>query len=150
MLLIVWSHWTACLWGIVASPIIVGDDAWTWMSDYELKMRDPRDGRLGILDPSADGGAHFKQGNARLAYLASLYMAVYTMTVIGYGDITPTNEAELGLLVVIMILSAVFWAFMIGNFCSLVATINARHPRGSSVAASPRPSRRHEQSHRRS
>lgn len=114
ILLIMYAHWTACLWGVVAHPMLVGDDAWTWKHSYELKMTDPR----------IDGGKHYHIGNARHTYLASLYMAVYTMTGIGYGDITPTNQPELAMMTCVMILSAVFWAFMIGNFCSLVSTIN--------------------------
>ena len=66
ILLIMYAHWTACLWGVVAHPMLVGDDAWTWKHAYELKMTDPR----------LDGGKHFHIGNARHSYLASLYMAV--------------------------------------------------------------------------
>ncbi|KAH8075297.1 voltage-gated potassium channel [Aureococcus anophagefferens] len=90
----------------------MGDNAWTWKDAYTISMTD------------AHGGRHFDKGNARHSYLASLYMAVYTMTGIGYGDITPTNQAESAMITTVMIMSAVFWAFMIGNFCSLVSTMN--------------------------
>ncbi|KAK7237648.1 voltage-gated potassium channel [Aureococcus anophagefferens] len=112
VLLIIYAHWTACLWGVIAHPMLMGDNAWTWKDAYTISMTD------------AHGGRHFDKGNARHSYLASLYMAVYTMTGIGYGDITPTNQAESAMITTVMIMSAVFWAFMIGNFCSLVSTMN--------------------------
>ncbi|KAH8083360.1 voltage-gated potassium channel [Aureococcus anophagefferens] len=113
VLLIIYAHWTACLWGVIAHPMLMGDNAWTWKDAYTISMTD------------AHGGRHFDKG-ARHSYLASLYMAVYTMTGIGYGDITPTNQAESAMITTVMIMSAVFWAFMIGNFCSLVSTMNVR------------------------
>ena len=48
------------------------------------------------------------------------------MTGIGYGDITPTNHGELATCIGIMLSAAMFWAFMIGNICSIASLANTQ------------------------
>ncbi|EGB04403.1 hypothetical protein AURANDRAFT_16571, partial [Aureococcus anophagefferens] len=57
----------------------------------------------------------------RHKYCASLYFAVYTMTGIGFGDISATGHIEVIVATAIMLCGAVFWAYMIGQFVTLVS-----------------------------
>ena len=57
-------------------------------------------------------------------YCASLYFAVYTMTGIGLGDISATGNLEVMVATAIMLCGAVFWAYMIGQFVTLVSHID--------------------------
>lgn len=114
ILLLLFAHWSACLWGIAANPSIVGESAWTWIR----RRRDY------LVDGS--GKPLFRMGSAKHTYTAALYFAIYTMTGIGYGDLTPTTQHETSVCVLIMAVSAVFWAFMIGSFCNVVSSMNAQ------------------------
>ena len=57
-------------------------------------------------------------------YAASLYFAVYTLTSTGYGDIAAQNTLEYFTAALFMALGGLFWAFTIGNFCSIVSTLD--------------------------
>jgi hypothetical protein len=47
------------------------------------------------------------------------------MTAVGYGDITPARREEYIISMVVMILGASMYAFLIGNIASLVSSANA-------------------------
>jgi hypothetical protein len=49
---------------------------------------------------------------------------VYTLTSVGYGDITAQNTTEFIVSVVVMLFGAIIWAFIVGNTCSLVSTMD--------------------------
>ena len=51
-------------------------------------------------------------------------MQVYTLTSVGYGDITAQNTTEFIVSVVVMLFGAIIWAFIVGNTCSLVSTMD--------------------------
>ena len=113
-MLAVFAHWSACLWGLAANPSFVGEDAWSWIRKRRRYMVDDR------------GKPTFKAGNAFHKYAASLYFSIYTMIGLGYGDVTATTHSETIVVVLIMVSSAIFWAFMIGNFCNVVQTMDAQ------------------------
>ena len=56
-------------------------------------------------------------------YWVSLYWSIYVLTSIGLGDITPTNLQEYIIGGLLMAVSSIFWAYTIGNFCSIVSMI---------------------------
>lgn len=121
-LLTIFAHWSACLWGMTANAIVVGDDGWSWVEARALNMVDARHD-----DPSdPDARRYFDAKSPAQRYVAALYFAVYTMTGIGYGDVVPNTPVETTVALVIMVSSAIFWAFMIGNFCNVVSTMNAQ------------------------
>ena len=70
------------------------------------------------LDTCADAWHHFD------VYSASLYWAIVTITSVGYGDICPTNVGEMRLGVLALLAGGIFWAYIIGNVCGIVSTLD--------------------------
>ncbi len=66
-------------------------------------------------------------------YLAALYWAFTTMTTVGYGDITPTNDLERLYSTVIMILGATVFGYIVGSVSGL-----ASNPHGALARESER------------
>lgn len=105
------AHWSACLWGVQANTLYIGNGQWSWIRQREATLRDGK------------GHSLFAKSSPAQTYFASLYFAIYTMTGIGYGDISATTHRECVTCVFIMASSAIFWAFIIGNFCSIIASM---------------------------
>lgn len=66
-----------------------------------------------------------QQAGAGTQYIRSLYWSIVTMTAVGYGDITPRSKLEYGFAMVVMLLGASLWAYIIGNIASLVSNIDS-------------------------
>ena len=49
---------------------------------------------------------------------------MYTLTSIGYGDVSAQNLGEYIVATFLMASSSIIWAFTIGNFCSIVSTMD--------------------------
>ena len=58
------------------------------------------------------------------AYLWALYWAIQTITTVGYGDITPTNDRQTLYAIVAMIVGVGVYGYAIGNVASLLANID--------------------------
>ena len=56
-------------------------------------------------------------------YLVSWYWAVVTTTTVGYGDITPTNKFEQGLVVGIIIVGVIYYTYVLGNMSFLFSAL---------------------------
>ena len=70
----------------------------------------------------------WSQGKSKTAfqiYSVALYWSVTTLTSIGYGDVTATNESEFVATTVFMLIAGVCWAYIIGNTCGIIATLDA-------------------------
>lgn len=98
--LIILIHWVACAWYLL--PLVQGFPADSWV----------------VLQGLA-GESGWDQ------YLRSLYWAVTTMTTVGFGDITASRNAEYIVSIVVMLMGASMYAFMIGSIASLVANIDS-------------------------
>eukprot|EP00520_Triparma_pacifica_P017623 CAMPEP_0118633512 /NCGR_PEP_ID=MMETSP0785-20121206/1037_1 /TAXON_ID=91992 /ORGANISM="Bolidomonas pacifica, Strain CCMP 1866" /LENGTH=1378 /DNA_ID=CAMNT_0006524393 /DNA_START=171 /DNA_END=4304 /DNA_ORIENTATION=+ len=62
-------------------------------------------------------------------YIASLYWAFTTMTTVGYGDITANSVSEKWYAVVIMMLGATVFGYILANIATLMGQLNARDSR---------------------
>lgn len=93
-------HVISCSWYFTAYETGFPEDSWVV--------------RQGI-DPQDSG----------TSYIRALYWAVTTMTTIGYGDITPERNLEIVFVIIVMLLGASMYAYIIGNIASLVSNIDA-------------------------
>jgi hypothetical protein len=53
-------------------------------------------------------------------YLAAIYWAMVTLTTIGYGDITPTNESERAFCLFSSMVGALVFGYMIGELVRII------------------------------
>ena len=72
------------------------------------------------------GAADFECAEPGMRYSASVYFAVMTITSIGYGDITPRPQlaSEQIMATLLMLVASMLWAYIIGTFCGMIATMN--------------------------
>ncbi|CAK0874265.1 unnamed protein product [Prorocentrum cordatum] len=103
ILLLMVSHWNACIWGFTAMQQPCGEG---WLQS--------------VKDEVADEPCHRDPFNV---YLLSLYWAVMTLTSVGYGDIVPLNTTEYIICTICMVCMAGLWAYVIGAACTVVATM---------------------------
>ena len=57
-------------------------------------------------------------------YLEAFYWTVTTLTTIGYGDITPAEPVQFIFVIVIMLIGAAIYGFIIGNIANIIANID--------------------------
>lgn len=94
MLLIIYvGHFFACSWLFVAKLEIDSGSEYSWIQVFKLFNSSWQD-----------------------QYISALYFAVYTMVTVGYGDLYPTNIAERGVCIVLMILACGVFAYSLTRF----------------------------------
>jgi CRP-like cAMP-binding protein len=120
LIIIMLTHWVSCLMGLLpdveaASCDFLSDDEITngtvpfnWYTVYFTGLR----------------GFDCNQVNVWSIYLAGCYYAAMTLSTIGYGDVTPKTDVERGVVIVIMLLGATFYAYAVGNICSIVQNMD--------------------------
>jgi hypothetical protein len=93
-------HWIACGWFLVS--VVEGFPADSWV---------------------AAAGIHGLGTGTQ--YLRSLYWGFVTTTTVGYGDITPSRNAEYAFTIFVMVAGASMYALIIGSIASLVSSVDA-------------------------
>jgi CRP-like cAMP-binding protein len=93
-------HMVACIWFLV--PFAEGFPADSWVV--------------------TEGVANAEPGTQ---YIRSLYWVVVTATTVGYGDITPHRNVEYVLSMLVILIGASMWAFIIGNIASLLSSLDS-------------------------
>lgn len=98
------AHLAACCWFFTAAA--ASFPAGNWAE------------RAGIV-----GASPFDQ------YARSLYWTITTMTTVGFGDITPSRTPEYLVAMVVMLLGASLYAFIVGSIASVLSGMNAERTR---------------------
>ena len=96
---VTFAHWMACLWALVGWQ----NQGFNWIRGVE-----------------AYAGKHVDYESKLDVYALALYWSIYTLTSIGYGDVTAQTPTELWVCALCMLASGVVWASLIGNACSLM------------------------------
>ena len=95
--LIYFAHFLACFWHGIALLGELEGMATTWAREYD-------GGRVAEPDAPTD-----------LKYLYSIYWALTTLTTVGYGDITPTNDYERIYTTFVLLSGALVFGFMVSS-----------------------------------
>jgi hypothetical protein len=61
--------------------------------------------------------------NVKDCYIAAMYWSIMTITTIGYGDIPAKTTPERALVCVCMLVGAGTFAYIVGSFCGIVASL---------------------------
>eukprot|EP00439_Symbiodinium_sp_Y106_P046962 s836_g6.t1 len=108
LILILVCHWLACVWALTLQ--LVSSDLPQWIDEVEAE-----DLEFGIQTRDSPVSM----------YIASFYFCSYTMTSVGYGDFGPRNILERVVCTVIVMVSGLLWAYVLGQVCAIVADMNA-------------------------
>jgi len=115
VMLTIYAHWLACLWGLVSS-YMHADGMPTWIGGFYEQYADTHG--------TADDGATVATPTGLEVYAAALYWSVMTLTSIGYGEYTPVNTTERVLCSIYMLVSGVVWTYAIGSVAAIATTLN--------------------------
>ena len=116
-IIILAAHWMTCIWVLTAN--LQSNDVYTWVDaladtknniDTELGRRKSR-----IL---------FHRHSVSHRYTRGLYFTVYVLTGLGLGDVVPSTNTETAVAICLIAWGGIMWAFIIGNFCSSLTTID--------------------------
>eukprot|EP00873_Tetraselmis_striata_P000727 jgi/Tetstr1/420991/TSEL_012051.t1 len=58
-------------------------------------------------------------------YITALYWSMSTLTTVGYGDVTPANNAEKLVSMIAMVLGVTIFAYFMGSSASMIAAMNS-------------------------
>jgi len=91
---------------VLGQPGEVPDHCRTWLTEY-------------------DGGSGFS-APTDIQYIYSVYWALTTLTTVGYGDITPTNDAERVYTLIALLIGALVFGYLMTSVGDLVANLDNR------------------------
>ena len=59
-------------------------------------------------------------------YVYSIYWALTTLTTVGYGDITPTNDLERAYTLGALLIGALLFGYLLSSVGSMIANLDSR------------------------
>ncbi|CAD8071649.1 unnamed protein product [Paramecium sonneborni] len=68
-------------------------------------------------------------------YVISFYWATTTVSTVGYGDITPKNDYEIGITLITMIIAGMVFAFNVASIRDVIVQMNSQETRYNSYEA---------------
>mmetsp|Transcript_553 Transcript_553/g.738 ORF Transcript_553/g.738 Transcript_553/m.738 type:complete len:272 (+) Transcript_553:881-1696(+) len=135
MYLIIFGHWTACLW--IMSANLQDYETITWIDAFGSNFYGADGSENGQWRFNCETNCEDKYNSNEAAeecsancnvltpleiYSGSCYWAIVSITSVGYGDITPQNATEMLLTTVYLLAAAFFWAWIIGVMSTIGAT----------------------------
>jgi len=114
-ILLLMSHWMACIWGLVAlseEPCTVEAVETGSCQHYSW---------LAVLQ---QGKHHGALDTPFARYSASIHFSIMTITSIGYGDVSPQSVLEYYVCAVMMLIGGGTWAYIIGSACGVVSNLD--------------------------
>jgi len=112
------AHWMGCFWHVVTR--LEDEDAYTWVKDtFNV-------GPNSTATPDSAMMAYKTVAEIPVSYLycAALYHATMTLTTIGYGDVIATTDTERWFSVLIQLVGASLYAYIVGVASGIVASMN--------------------------
>lgn len=104
ILLLLVLHWLACVW--CGTLLLVDPEVPRW-----IDIIDERDTNVAV-----------KTKDSRIkTFLNALYFTTYTITTVGYGDISPLNIVETVVCNVMLCVAGISWAVILGEVCGIVS-----------------------------
>lgn len=101
-ILVLCCHWQASIWSMTLQLTDEGAPKWVEaIEDAPDPQKYPAD-----------------------VYIAAFYFCCYTMTSVGYGDIGPKNTLERIVCTVIVLVSGLCWAYILGEVSGIVSDLN--------------------------
>lgn len=101
-------HVVGCVWATMG----IYEEGSTWV--WALQQSKTKFGGHDYINAS-DGKVH-----PVVMYIMSTYFALYTLTGIGYGDVSPTTEPEFGMLLFLMLVGSLIWSSVVGEIVNVL------------------------------
>jgi len=135
ILLVIGMHWAGCIWGLTGimqlEELQNNIENMTDIRSSSWIFENAQATSLEPLTPLSDEVFALKSDVWKL-YLICLYWSIATITSIGYGDIVPCGTGEYIVCIILMWIVGVLWAYCIGSFCGIIATLD---PEGMSFTS---------------
>lgn len=74
-------------------------------------------------------GGHERSHAEVPEYLRALYWTITTLATVGYGDVTPSSSAQIAYAMLVMVLGASMFGYVIGNIANLLANADSLRTR---------------------
>lgn len=133
--LVIFGHWTSCLWIMLAQIQHYSETTWIdafaiafhgadglesgqWRFNCETNCED----KYRLKEAADECSASCNVLTSIEIYSGASYWSIVSITSVGYGDITPQNTYEMLLTTIYVILAAFFWAWIIGTMSAIITT----------------------------
>jgi len=108
-ILLLITHWLANLWALTLVLIEEDEGVPRWIDEFDARDRD-----LAVST---------KESPIKL-YMTCVYFTSYTITSVGYGDIGPKNIVETVVCTIMIVVSGISWAIVLGQVVGTIANLN--------------------------